>query len=59
MVRLAIASAYILRFAAVSISAFHLIATTPLAARTTDSTLRMSTTAAPADTDFKSESAKK
>ena len=51
MVRLAKASAYILGFAAVSISAFHLPATTPLAARTTDSTLRMSTTAAPADTE--------
>ena len=51
MVRLAKASAYILGFAAVSISAFHLPATTPLAAHTTDSTLRMSTTAAPADTE--------
>ena len=59
MVRLATASAYILGFAAVSISAFHLPVTTPLAARTTDSTIRMSTTSAPADTDLKSESAKK
>mmetsp|Transcript_22972 Transcript_22972/g.49706 ORF Transcript_22972/g.49706 Transcript_22972/m.49706 type:complete len:618 (-) Transcript_22972:166-2019(-) len=63
MVRFATASAYILGCAAASISAFHLPSTsTPLATHqtpTSSTTTLFSTTAPPADSGFKSESAKK